>query len=114
MAEVRLYLFGAPRLVRAEQPVKINTWKALALLAYLAMNGQMHSREALATLFWPEQDEVHARSSLRRALWTLRQVLPSNALSGDKQTIALNSSALVVDVLQYQSLVAATTSAVEH
>ena len=114
MSELRLYLFGAPRLERNGQSIKIDTWKALALLAYLALNEREHSRAALATMFWPEQDEARARSSLRRALWTIRQALATDDLNGDKQTVTFHSTALVVDVCQFQSLVAAPPSTTHH
>ncbi|MCE7989508.1 MAG: hypothetical protein DYG89_50800 [Caldilinea sp. CFX5] len=114
MAELCLYLFGAPRLERNGKTVKIETWKAQALLAYLTLNGQEHHREALATLFWPEQGEVQARGSLRRALWTLRQALATAGLDGDKQTLIFRRpAALQVDVLQFQALLAAS-AAVEN
>lgn len=50
--------------------------KMRALLAYLAAeSGQMHTRQALAGLLWPERDDVHARQSLRQALTGLRSAL---------------------------------------
>jgi DNA-binding SARP family transcriptional activator len=43
--------------------------KVRALLAYLAMEAEFpHRREALATLFWPDQSPKLARQSLRRAI----------------------------------------------
>ena len=45
----------------------------MAFLAYLATTGRAHSREALATLLWPEQDESRGRASLRYTLWTLKK-----------------------------------------
>lgn len=110
--KLQLCLFGAPRLERNNQRVEIDTRKAQALLAYLALNSGEHSREALATLFWPEQNEAHARSSLRRALWTLRQALATDGLDGDKQTIIFrHPTHLVVDVLQFQSLLVSASNA---
>jgi serine/threonine-protein kinase len=51
--------------------------KRLALLAYLAAAGSrgFHRRDSLLTLFWPEADQEHARTSLRKALHVLRQEL---------------------------------------
>lgn len=107
MAQLRLKLFGAPRLERDGQPIKLETWKAAALLAYLALNQQTHQRGALATLFWPDQGETQARSSLRRTLWTVRQALNEDGIYGDKQTVGLQMVGdWVVDVLHFQRIVA--------
>ena len=63
MAHLNLFVLGQPRLEREGRPVELKLRKALALLVYLAVSGQPHSRDALATLLWPESDgrdeEVH-------------------------------------------------------
>jgi DNA-binding SARP family transcriptional activator len=56
MAEVKLYLLGSPRLERDGKPVDMDTRKALALLAFLAVTGDPHRREELSALFYPEYD----------------------------------------------------------
>jgi len=54
----------------------IETAKAKALLAYLAMeNSRPHRREQLATMLWPESDQQAAHQNLRQALYVLRQQL---------------------------------------
>ena len=74
MPAVKLFLFGNPRLEHDGQPVTVRRRKGVALLAYLALGGklaqagQSHSRDALATLFWPEHDQSSARGNLRREL----------------------------------------------
>jgi len=50
MAHLQLHVFGPPRLHRNSQPIELNLRKAVALLVYLAVTGQPHSRDALATL----------------------------------------------------------------
>src|SRR4051794_40291156 len=45
MTSLKLYLFGPPRLEHAGQPIELNLRKALALLVYLAVSGQPHSRD---------------------------------------------------------------------
>jgi hypothetical protein len=67
MSRLKLFLFGPPRLKdwRLEdrgEAIDIRPRKALALLIYLAVTNQPHSRDALATLFWPESDQVAARN----------------------------------------------------
>jgi len=49
--------------------------KALALLAYLAIERRTHSREALATLLWGDFPDAQARASLRQALAHLHRAL---------------------------------------
>ena len=50
MSEVRLYLFGTPRIEYQGTPVKIERRKAFALVAYLALTGQPQSRDAVAAM----------------------------------------------------------------
>lgn len=115
MSEWRLTLFGAPRLMRAGEFIKLDTWKAWALLAYLALHDQEHHRDALAALFWPEQGETQARGSLRRALWSLRQALGEDSFNGDKQTVRFHPPpGWVVDVQQFQQMVAAGSTTTPH
>jgi DNA-binding SARP family transcriptional activator len=54
------------------------TDKNRALLAFLALESESpHRREALASLFWPDDPELSARNSLRQALFHLRRVIGS-------------------------------------
>ena len=63
--------------------------KRLALLAYLALARPrgFHRRDTLLALFWPELDTEHARASLRKALYVLRQALGAHVLisRGDEE-----------------------------
>ena len=45
MEELRLYLLGSPRLQRRGQAVEMDTRKALALLALVALGGQEQQRD---------------------------------------------------------------------
>ena len=82
MPQLTLYLFGPPRLEIDENPVHIPRRKAMALLAHLAVSDQSHSRDALATLLWPENDQSSARAELRRTLSVLNRAL-GDCLWGD-------------------------------
>lgn len=105
---LRLFLFGPPRLERNGRPLTITRRKGLALLAYLAITRQPQSRESLAALLWPEQDQSSALSNLRRDLSRLRRELPEDILLVDRSTLALDINAdLQVDVLEFEQLVAA-------
>jgi DNA-binding SARP family transcriptional activator len=68
-----LYLLGPPRIDVDGEPVQISRRKVVALLAYLAVTGTLHSRDALATLLWPERSQSRARAYLRRALSELNR-----------------------------------------
>ncbi len=57
--------------------------KGRALLAYLAVEADHpHTREKLAGIFWPEQDEEHARGSLSQSLYHLRGTLGDRPATG--------------------------------
>ncbi|MBE7549953.1 MAG: tetratricopeptide repeat protein [Anaerolineales bacterium] len=103
MSQLRVYLFGAPRLEREDEAIKISLRKALALLAYLAMTQQSHSRDALATLFWPDDRQRKARANLRRALSRINTALGEGQLAIDRENAGLNPKAdLWLDVDQFQ------------
>lgn len=55
----------------------IESSRGRGLLAYLVVESDRpHSREALATLFWPEESQATALRNLRQALYNLRRALP--------------------------------------
>ena len=62
MSRLSLFLLGPPRLQLDGDPVQIGRRKAVALLVYLALTRRRHSRDALATLFWPDYDQSSARA----------------------------------------------------
>ena len=112
---LKLYLFGPPRVMRNDEPLAINLRKALALFAYLAMNRQAHSRDALATLFWPEKNQQTARANLRRTLYDLNQLLAEPLLEIEAETIALNTGAgLWLDSQHFEAILAANLSTPLH
>lgn len=103
----KLYLLGAPRLERNGQPVTVTLRKALALFIYLAVTRQAHSRDALATLFWPEKDQQGARANLRRTLYDLGQLVDTQLLVITAETVAVSpTAALWLDVESFQRALA--------
>ena len=90
MSRLALSLLGPPRIERDGVPVRVSRHKAVALLAYLAVTGQIHRRDALSTLLWPEQDQSRARAGLRRALAALKEALGEGWLEADRESIGLN------------------------
>ena len=103
-----LRLFGGVELKTSSgDPLPIPRKKAQALLAYLACHpGQAQPRDKLATLFWPEMDDQQARANLRKTLFVLRSHLSAvpSSLRIEEEAIALDLSALDVDVLAFERL----------
>jgi DNA-binding SARP family transcriptional activator len=111
MSRLKLYLFGPPRLEANAVGLDVRPRKAMALLIYLAVTHQPHSRDALATLFWPESDQVAARASLRRTLYLLQQALPADLLDSTGDSIRLaTEGGLWIDSAEFQRLVDAASS----
>jgi len=107
MSRLALFLLGSPRFERDGEPVQVDRRKAVALLAYLAVTGRSHSRDALATLFWPEGDQSQARAGLRRALAALKKALSEGWLDVDRETVSLSRDAEVwLDVDEFQDRLA--------
>lgn len=88
MSRLALFLLGPPRIEVDGAPVEINRRKVVALLVYLAVTGETHTRDALATLFWPDNDQTQARAALRRALSVLNQHL-GDWLEIDREMVGL-------------------------
>jgi len=104
MPDYHLYLFGAPHLEHQDQPVSVDTRKALALLAYLLLTGEPQSRDSLATFFWPESGQKSARAALRRTLSAMRGALNEDMLDFGREVIAIHpGSDFWCDVISFQS-----------
>ena len=102
-----LYLFGPPRIEVDGTAISVDTRKALALMAYLAMTQQPQSRDSLAALFWPENDQPHARAALRRTLSTLNTTPVGRWLNIERETVGLNfHDDLQIDVQLFCRLLA--------
>lgn len=111
MPSLRILLLGPPRLEYDGASVAIDRQKALALLAYLAVTAERHSRETLATLFWPDYEPASAYAYLRRTLWTLNQTPAARWLAADRETIALVRDAdLWLDVAAYTTALACSVA----
>jgi DNA-binding SARP family transcriptional activator len=105
MSSFKLSLLGPPHLECDGVPLELNTRKNMALIAYLAVTGQSHSREALVTLLWPELEPSRARANLRRNLSMLRKALGGEWLVADRETIGLDPSAdLWLDLDRFRNL----------
>ncbi|HKF85038.1 MAG TPA: AAA family ATPase, partial [Candidatus Limnocylindrales bacterium] len=79
-------------------PLRVDTRKALAILALLAVDGRPYARDELAALCWPESDDESARGALRRTLSVLRAALGGRWLRVDRSTVALDGPDVRVDL----------------
>jgi predicted ATPase/DNA-binding SARP family transcriptional activator len=102
-----LRLLGPPELLVDGRPVALERRKALALLAYLAVEPGPHPREALATLLAPDDPPASARAGLRRALVVLGPVARP-WLQATGETVALwRGDGLSLDVDSFHAHLAA-------
>jgi len=106
VARLHVFLLGPPRAELDGTPIEVDTRKAIALLAYLAVSGERKSRDTLATLLWPEYDGEHARAAFRRTLSALNKALGGEGLLIDRSSVALDRSAALVDVAEFRRLIA--------
>ena len=101
----QFHMFGAPVLVRDGVVQRFESRKALALLAYLAMQeGRPVARETLCALLWPDADERRAKSSLRYTLSITRKEIDGELLETDRQTVALRTDLMGCDVVRFRRL----------
>ncbi len=84
-----LTLFGQPQIRLDGEPLSGKLLlKAQALVFYLAVTGQAHSRSHLAGLLWSDRPEETARGNLRTVLTRLRKPL-GDLLITSRQQVAL-------------------------
>ncbi|GLV53943.1 hypothetical protein KDH_07940 [Dictyobacter sp. S3.2.2.5] len=101
---LHLSLLGSPEVTNAGKTIHFSSSrKALALLIYLVVEGQVQSRKRLAELLWPESDAIHARAALRITLLDLRkmlEVMDHPPLLIDRNTLSIDMQAGVTTDLQ--------------
>ncbi len=105
-ARIRIGLLGPVSVEVDGSLLAVDTRKALALLAYLAVTRRPASRETIATLLWPEADGPDARGALRRTLSVLRAGLGGGGLVVDRATVALEPSVVDVDLWRFEEALA--------
>ena len=98
-----LEVLGPVRVELDGIPLVVDTRKAIALLAYLAVSDRPASRATLAALLWPESDDSGAHGALRRTLSVLNRALSRTGLAIDRQSVGLHSGDLKVDLWQFRS-----------
>lgn len=105
MLEIRL--LGPPRVSYDGAAVDVDTRKAIALLAYLAVEHSA-TRDTMATVFWADASTDRARATLRRTLSSLKSGIGADALEADRHHIALTGEASI-DLAEFEAAVQETT-----
>lgn len=101
--KLKLFFLGPPQIELDNQPIEIHLHKALALMAFLAIKGQNHRRDTLAMVFWPDCNQVQARSYLRNALWVLKESLGECWFTVYREEVSLQlGDSIWVDVNTFQ------------
>ncbi len=99
MSRLSVRLLGSPEIELEGKPIVVDTRKAIALLAYLAVTRQQHRRDSLAALFWPESEQSRARASLRRTLSSLNTAIGADWLAVTRESIGFKpAGAYVLDL----------------
>src|SRR6266498_1292331 len=105
-----LQFLGLPQIYLDDKPIATDRRKAIALLAYLAVNdiGHLHqnySRESLSALLWPDYEQAKAFSNLRRTIWEVHQTIGESWLMADRESVHLNPDVEIdLDIARFQDL----------
>jgi predicted ATPase/DNA-binding SARP family transcriptional activator len=103
--QLALHFLGTPQLSLDNSPIPVERRKAVALLAYLAVNRIMDSRETLSALLWPDYEQSKAFTNLRHTLWEIQQTVGEGWLETSRDKIGLNNEADIwLDVDHFNSL----------
>ena len=109
MASMRLYLLGPPCVQLDGATLSLDTRKAVAMLAYLAVSGPHATRAALAALLFPESGQARASANLRRTLYALNKAGIGPCLEIRGEQVGLRRGAgLWIDVDEFHDLIAAS------
>jgi DNA-binding SARP family transcriptional activator/tetratricopeptide (TPR) repeat protein len=95
-------LLGPPRVSVDGAPLTVDTRKATAVLAMVALDGPI-ARDLLAGRLWSESDDTRARGALRRTLSVLGTGLGGRWLSVDRRTVELHTEGCWIDVRSFTS-----------
>jgi serine/threonine-protein kinase len=82
--------------------------KRLALLAYLALaaTDRFRRRDQVVVLFWPDLDQAHARTQLRKVLHALRSTIGADTLvTRGEEEIRLDAARFWCDAAEFVSCV---------
>lgn len=101
---VGITLLGGLGVRGPDGPLRLESAKTGALLAYLALTPGPHARAKLQGLLWPELPEDRAARNLRHALWDIRRKLGAcraDVLAADRARVAfVPDGKVLVDALE--------------
>ena len=98
---MRLRLLGPPEVQVDGAPLQVDTRKAVAVLALLAVDGD-GARASLARMLWPESEPSRAKAALRRTLSVLNRGLGDGWMVADRDHVRLQGP-LDVDVWRLEA-----------
>jgi DNA-binding SARP family transcriptional activator len=101
---LRIDVLGTPHIEVDGEPLRVDTRKAVALLAYIAVSPGPQSRDALVDLLWPDADPDRGRAALRRTLSTLRSALGGRWVEVSRAAVALEVEPDAVDLHRFRRL----------
>lgn len=100
---LELRLLGACGLWWYGNPIQLGTRKALALMAYLALQPSGATRSELCALLWPDSDETRARRSLRVELTRIYAQLDEGTVFSQADLLRLNPQAISCDIWELEA-----------
>ena len=101
-----LYFLGPLKFELNNAPVAVDRRKALAILVYLTINREQHTREYLSAMLWPEYNQEKAFTNLRQTLRETQQAIGEGWIIADLETVGLNTeSDIWLDVAHFESLI---------
>lgn len=108
--KLQLALLGAPQVILDGSRVTDFAYqKSPALLAYLAVTGRYHAREALADLLWGEATGPNARASLRKVLADLHRKVPDHLITSRTEVAFDQGASYTLDVEAFHEQISRVT-----
>lgn len=105
MQQLHIRMLGELAITLDDQQIILSNKKCAALLIYLLVTGEMHSREKLAGLLWGDLQESKARSNLRKVLFQIPAPLKAYVIN-HRQTLSWNFALpLWFDLTEFQTAV---------
>ena len=97
MSKIECRLFGVPQIVKDGQPILFPYAKISALLYYLLV-AKVVSRDEIAGLLWPNENDETAKRNLRNAIYQAKKTMGEDIITSPKKSILVLNEALEIDV----------------
>jgi pimeloyl-ACP methyl ester carboxylesterase/DNA-binding SARP family transcriptional activator len=99
---LRLKLFGLPSFTHHGEAVRLPLKRAVALLAFLALEARAVPRDHLAALLWPDADAVTGRGRLRRLLYEIEDHAGHDLLEARDGGVSIAAGAMACDAVEFR------------